>query len=419
MNARLWWHLAWRNLGRNRRRSMITAAGLAVGYFSVVAMVGWFNGLIGDMITNGTAILTGQLQVHAARYLPDRTVYETMGGADPAVVTRLLNRVTQDPAVSAAAPRVYGGGLVSSGGATAAGVFLGVDPEREPRVSRLLQSLVRGVAPVPGARQILLGSEMARILGVEPGAEVVVVAPAVDGSMGNDLFTVSGVFRSGLADLDRSFALLPIDALRNLMAMAPGQVHEIAVALPDPWQAPNAASRLAQTLAGVDGPVALQPWTELRPELVEYAQLSSTFQWILLVIVFGMAIFGVANTMLMATYERRHEFALLLALGTSPRGIVGSVLYEAMALGAIGLAVGVAVTLPVLVWWHNAPPDLTPLFGDFTMIGVLVRLTLRVEYPWGTMVQAAVALFTTAAFAALYPAWRAARVAPADTLAGR
>jgi ABC-type lipoprotein release transport system permease subunit len=260
---------------------------------------------------------------------------------------------------------------------------------------------------------------MARILGAEPGDQVVVVAPGVDGSMGNDLFTVSGVFQTGLADLDRTFALMPIEALQALMSLAPGRVHEIAAALPDPWQAPAAARRLTQALAGVDGPVSLAPWTELRPELVWYAQIMSSWQWILLVIVFGMAIFGVANTMLMATFERRHEIALLLALGTSPGGIVRSVVYEAVALGALGLALGVAVTLPVLVWWHNAPPDLTPLAGSFTMVGVLVRLTLRVEYPWSTMVQAAFALFATAALAALYPAIRAARVPPADTLAGR
>ena len=419
MKRGVWWQLGWRNIGRNRRRSLITAAGLAVGYFSVIVLIGWFDGLVVEMVENGTGIVTGQLQVHAAGYLPDRSVYETIGGDSGVDVAAMVARVEADPAVSAATPRVYGGGLVSSGEATAAAVFLGVDPTRDPRVTRIMRTLARGRAPQPEAREILVGAEMARILQVDPGDTVVVVSPAIDGSLGNDLYIVSGVFESGLADLDRTFALMPIHVLQNLMAMDTNRVHEIAAAVPDPWQAPAVASAMDSALSATGTPIAVEPWTALRPELVEYAQLSSSFQWILLAIVFGMAIFGVANTMLMATFERRQEFAVLLALGTSPGGIVRSVLYEAMALGAVGLAVGAALTIPILVWWHNAPPDLTWLFGQTTMLGALVRPTLRVEYPWKMVVEAAVWLFATAALAALYPAIRAARVPPADTLAGR
>lgn len=418
MKPRVWWHVGWRNIGRNRRRSLITAAGLAVGYSSVVVLVGWFDGLVVQMIESGTGTVTGQLQVHSAHYLPDRSVYETIGG-DPGVdVAAMVAEVEADPSVTAASPRVYGGGLVSSGDATAAASFLGVDPEREPHVSRLMGTLVQGRQPAPGAHEILIGAEMARILRVDAGAELVVVCPAIDGSMGNDLFTVSGIFESGLVDLDRTFALIPLGELQALMAMDPREVHEIAAALLDPWSAPTASERLSGELSSF-GDIAVEPWTALRPELVEYAQLSASYQWILLAIVFGMAIFGVANTMLMATFERRREFAVLLAVGASPVGIVRSVLYEAMTLGAVGLAAGAAVTLPVLVWWHNAPPDLSWLFGQTTMLGALVRPTLSVEYPWAMVGKAAVWLFATAVLAALYPAIRAARVPPADTLADR
>jgi ABC-type lipoprotein release transport system permease subunit len=418
MAHRTWWRIGWRNLGRNRRRSVITSAALAVGYFSVVVLVGWWDGLVVEMINNGTGILSGQLQVHHADYLPDRDVYNTIGGDEGTDVAALLAQVTADPAVDAAAPRVYGGGLVSSGEATAAGSFLGIDPERERRVTRLLGAITEGRAPATGEREVLIGVEMARILQAAPGDTVVVVAPAADGSMGNDLFVVSGIFRSGLVDLDRTFVLLPIDVLQWLMVLDERRVHEIAASVPDPWQAPAAAARLGAVLGTNDG-IAVEPWTELRPELVEYAQLSSSFQWVLLVIVFGMAIFGVANTMLMATFERRYEFAVLLALGSAPWGIVRSVLYESVALGVIGLVVGAALTMPVLVWWHLAPPDLSWLVGDFTMAGALVRPVLRVEYPWSMVVQSAIALFVTAALAALYPAWRSARVSPAETLGGR
>ncbi len=392
---------------------------LAVSYFSVVILMGWSKGLVAEMIGNGTGILTGQLQVHAADYQPDKSVHATIGGREGTDLAALVNAVRADPAIEAATPRVYGGGLVSTGSATAAAVFLGVDPELEPQVSRIMRALYRGRHPRRGTNELLIGAEMARSLGAEPGDTVVVVAPAVDGSLGNDLFVVSGIFSSGLADLDRTFALIPIDALQFLMALEPTRIHEIAASVPDPWRAAEAAERLSSVLGGTGFAVGVESWATLRPEMVEYAQLSQSFQWILLFIVFGMAIFGVANTMLMATFERRYEFALLLALGATPGVIVRSVLWEAIALGALALAAGAAITFPVMVWWHRVPLDLSWLVGDFTMLGALMRPVMRIEYPWLMTVEAAVALFLTAALAALYPAIRAARMPPADTMAGR
>jgi ABC-type lipoprotein release transport system permease subunit len=414
-----WWRIGWRNLGRNRRRSIVTASALAIGYFSVVLMVGLLQGLVAEMVDNGTGIVTGQLQVHADDYLPDKEVYATIGGRDGADVTALVATIRADPAVAAATPRVYGGGLVSTGTATAAALFLGVDPDLEPQVSRLMESLERGRHPEAGAWEVLIGSEMARTLGTAPGDEIVVVAPAIDGSLGNDLFIVAGVFHSGLVDLDRAFALFPLDVLQALMAMPPSRVHEIAARVPDPWVAAEVATRLGAELERGSLPVSAESWMTLRPEMVEYANLSEAMEWILMVIVFAMAIFGVANTMLMATFERRYEFALLRALGTTPGAVIRSVLYEAVALGAIALAAGVVITVPVLMWWYYAPPSVSWLFGETTLSGALMRPVLRVEYPWLMGVVAAAALFGTAVAAALYPAIRAARVSPADTLSGR
>ncbi len=416
---RVWWRIGWRNLGRNRRRSIIAAAALAFGYFSVVILVGWTKGLVAEMIGNGTGVLTGQLQVHADDYQPDKSVYATIGGREGADIAALSAVVTSDPDVSAASPRVWGGGLVSSGSATAAGLFLGVDPSREVAVSLILNVIVEGRAPALGANEILLGSEMARTVRVVPGDEIVIVAPAIDGSLGNDLFIVSGIFKTGLVDLDRTMAVFPIDALQLLMAMDSNRVHEVAATVPDPWRAAAAAERLTDAFAPGEVAVDVESWITLRPEMVEYAMLTESFQWILLVIVFGVAIFGVANVMLMATFERRREFAVMLALGTRPSGILMSVIAESLGLAVLGLVGGIVVTFPIMVWFHLAPPDMGWLFGDFTMQGALMRPVLRVEYPWTTTWQAALALLVTAVAAALYPAIRAGRVPPADTLSGR
>lgn len=420
MAARPWWRIGWRNLGRNRRRTALTALGLAVGYWSVVVITGIADGMLADMIRNATEVLSGQIQIHAPDYLPDRTLYATLGGDDGVDLGRLLDGVAAQAGVRAAAPRVYAGALVSSGASTVGILLAGIDPDREEGVSRLTGTLVEGRLPAPGARALLIGRELARRLDVEVGDEVVLVAPAADGSLGNDLFTVAGLYHTGLADLDGSYALGPLDAVQALLALSPGRVHEIAIRIDDPWAAPDLAAALHARAGGAGGPpLEVRPWTVFRPELVDYAKLSAGSMWIIVVIVFAMAIFGVANTLLMTTYERRREFALLLALGAHPRGIVGSVLAEGAALGVLSLALGVVITLPNLVWWHHHPLDLSRVLGDFSMVGALVRPVLRTEYPVGMVFFAAAALLATALLAALYPAFRATRVPPADTLAGR
>ena len=413
-----WWRIGWRNLGRHRRRTFLTALGLGVGYFAVVFIVGWADGLSAEMLESGTGLLSGQLQVHDADFRPERSLYDTIGGRDGADVEQIVDTVMLDPAISAATPRAFAGGLISSGESTAAGILMGVDVEREQRVSRIMSGLRSGRLPEPGRTDILIGTEMARQLEVAPGDEVVLVAPGADGSMGNDVFTVCGVYRTGMAELDGAYAIVPIGALQTLVALPPNRIHEIAAATTDAWLAPEAAARLTAALAPLGHDVEVVPWTQLRPDMVDYTRLLESYYFIVIAIVFGVATFGVANTMLMATFERRREFAVMLALGTTPLQVVRTVMYEALALGVLSLLVGAAVTFPLIAWWHNAPPDMSWVYGELTMFGALIRPKLRAEYNATIAVWGALALLATALLAAIYPAARASRVPPADTLSG-
>ncbi|MDH4351055.1 MAG: ABC transporter permease [Gemmatimonadota bacterium] len=412
-----WVRIGWRNLGRNRRRTILTAGGLAVGYCGVVVLAGLTDGMVGEMLRNGTGVLSGQIQIHAPDYLPERDMHRTIGGRDGTELSRLLERADAQPGVAAAAPRVYAGGLVSTGGATIGATLIGIDPTREARTTLLLGSLREGRVPRDGANEILLGSEMARTLDAQLGDEIVVVAPAADGSLGNDLFTVSGIYHSGIGDLDVSTALLPIGTLQRLLALDPGRIHEVVVRVPDPWAAPGIADALQTAIT--DPSVAVQPWTTFRPEMADYARLAQSSFWLVLVIVFTMAIFGVANTLLMATFERRFEIALLRALGAGPGGLVRAIVAEALALGVIATGIGALVGLVLITWWHHKPPDLSVFFGGFSMMGSYIRPVLRTEYPWPMFGWAAIALILTAVLAALYPAYRAIRTPAAETLAGR
>jgi ABC-type lipoprotein release transport system permease subunit len=416
MSERPWPRIGWRNLGRNRKRTVLTALGLAVGFFAVVFIVGWTQGLMVEMVESATSLVNGQIEIHDADFRPDRSIYDTIGGRNGTDVDALLRAIDADPAVTAAAPRVYTGGLISSGHATSAGMFMGIDPVREMRLSRFLDPLVEGRLPVSGRNELLVGEEMARQLSVALGDELVVVASGADGSMANDLFTLVGVFRTGLVELDATFAVMDIGDLQTLVVLPPERIHEIAVATIDPWIADATAERLGSALPPADRPIEVVGWTTLNPAMVEYVALGESMHLIIIIVVFTIAIFGVANTMVMATYERRREFAVMLALGATPGSVRAVVVYEAMALGVLSLVLGAVITFPLMVWFHNAPPDMSWAIDDVTLMGALLSPSLRVEYDVLFWIQAAVALFATALLASLIPAWRAARVPPADTL---
>jgi ABC-type lipoprotein release transport system permease subunit len=418
MSDNPWFRIGWRNLGRHRKRTVLTALGLAVGYFAAVFTIGYSEGLMAEMVENATGLVSGQIEIHDAEYRPERSLYDTIGGRDGVNITRLLDGVSTDPGVVAVAPRVYAGGLVSSGESTSAGMLMGIDPERELTVSRFLDELVEGRVPEQGRNELAIGVEMARQLAVGVGDDVIIVAPGADGSMGNDLYAVSGIFRTGMPELDASNAVLPLADLQTLITLDPSRIHEIAVTIQNPWIANDTAERLATILNPDDLALEVAPWTELNPIIVEFVALADAVYGIVFVIVFGVAIFGVANTMLMSTYERRREIAVMLAMGARPGSVVKTVLYEAGVMGLLALALGVVISLPLMLWWNIAPIDLSRLYGDLTIQGALLRPVLRVELDLAYWIWGGVALVATALIAALYPAARAARIPPADALSG-
>ncbi|MFQ5536380.1 MAG: ABC transporter permease [Gemmatimonadota bacterium] len=416
---RVWWRIAWRNLWRHRSRTLITASGLGLGYMASVVMVGLSDGMAAELIENGTRLVIGQIQIHAPDYLPERKMYATIGGDAGTDVDSLLARVEREPDVVAAAPRLYGGGLVSSGENTRAGLLMGVDPDREARVTRLMQSVTGPGWSAGGVREIILGKELARQLSLSIGDEVVLVAPAADGSLGNDLYTLVGLLDTGTPGMDGNYGLLRLGDLQELLAMGPGLIHEVVIRVTRPWDTRAIAAQLQKELDTHDPPVDVRPWQEMRPEVAESVALMDSMYFLIILIIFAMAVFGVANAMIIGAFERRKEFAVVQALGVTGRNLSRTVVYEGVILGALSLLAGAALTFPLMVWWHNAPPDLSGLVGSFTWSGSTWRPILRVEYSVRGPMMSALALFITAVVAALYPAWKTTRIPPADALSDR
>lgn len=411
------WRMAWRNLWRNRRRTLLTASALSFGFVAAVFMMGLMNGMLAEMVSNGTEVVSGQVQIHAEGYRPERSIHDTMGGREGVDVGALVAAAEAAEGVAGVAPRVYGGGLVSSGDETVGAVLMGVDPVREARVSRFASVFVEGGMPGPG--EVAVGADLAGRVGIGVGDEAVLVAPAADGSTGNGLFAVSGIYRMDLGGFDDSYALLEMGTLQDFLAMGRGRIHEVAISVDRVRDADAVAEAVAAAVAVHSPDLVTEPWSVFLGQLYFVVNMAGAMNWIVAFLIFGMAIFGVANTMLLATFERRREFAVARALGTSGGALGRIVVYEGLLLGVVALSAGAALALPILAWVRVNPIDLGSFVGTYSFMGSAIRPLLTVEYSLLEPVVSAVALLGTGIASALLPAWRAARLLPADVLADR
>jgi putative ABC transport system permease protein len=405
--------LAWRNLWRNYKRTLITMAAIAFGYAMLMFVACLMAGLRWQMIENGTRLLLSQIQVHDPGYYPNRPIQKTLGGEAGTDVAALLSEITADPRVEAAAPRVYGYGMISAADRSYGVELLGIDPAREPKVTVLHSQMVSGnYLNDRMPKSVAMGDKLAGTIRVQVGSEIVLLTQAADGSMGNDLYTVAGIFHTGLDGMDRSMVVMPVSSLQVLLHLAPGRIHEVGVKLYDIAGAAAVASDLALQL-GKTLSVRVMPWPELAPDLAEYVQFNRGVTFVLFFIFFLLAVIGIMNTMLMAVFERTREFGMLMALGMRPAQVIGLILAEAAGLACASLILGGAIGAPLLWYLQAHGLDLGGKTGGVvTIAGVVVgRLWYgRQDFPAYT--QAAVGLAIIALLSALYPAWRAAHLRP-------
>jgi ABC-type lipoprotein release transport system permease subunit len=408
--------IAWRNLWRNPRRTLVTMAAIALGYAMLLLFACLLEGLQQQMIKNGTSLGLSHMQVHAPAYYPDRSLYDTLGGRGGTDVDRLLAAITADRRVRAASPRVYGYGLAGYEDRSAGVEILGALPAQEQQVTTLHTHLVAGhylTAQIP--QGVVIGDKLADAIGARVGAEVVLLLPAADGSMGNDLYTIVGIFHTGLEAVDRGLVLMLLSALQQLLSLAPDRIHEIGVALADATEATAVAAALEARLGEVL-PVRVRAWPELAPHLAEYVRLHRSISFVLFTVVSVLALLGIMNTMLMAVFERTRELGVLMALGVRPVQVVGSILAETGCLVGAGLVLGGGIAAPLLWYLQTHGLDLRSFMGEISVAGSVVDPLWYGRQDFLAYGQAAVGLAATAVLSAGYPAVRAARLRPTEAI---
>lgn len=413
--------IALRAIARNPRRAVLTLGALAAGLAAYLFLSALATGFFLQMRDNATDLVTGHVQIEMQGFRDEYDAKLTLTRTD-----ELLARARAQSRVAAATPRLQALTMAASPTQTEPVMLYGVDPQSERSVTRLHEKISEGKYLSPDAlgpsftrREIVVGRKLAERLGVRLGEKIVLMAPAADGTLGSAALRIVGIFETDNELLDRGVALTSLAAARELLSVPRaaatasnlipiGEVATLALRLTDIEAAEAVAATLGAQLAPGQQAVS---WKTLLPEVVQMLELIRVNLRVILIVVFAVVALGVTNTLLMAVLERTREFGLQLALGTRPGLIVRSVLYESLVLGVLGLAAGLALGALIVGYYHTFGFDLAAYAAaSRTIPGMtsVVYPTLMLANVW----LPALALLATGLAAALYPAWRAARLDP-------
>lgn len=393
--------VAWRNLWRNSHRTTITLVAISLNTAILIASYALMDGLLLHAISNVTNLATGEVQIHAPDYLPRRSIYDSL--ADPARILQAA-RKTRLPAT----PRSYGYGLLAYETKSAGALFWGIEPKTERTTFDLAGHLAAGDFLSDSPRKgVILGKKLARSLNVAIGSEIVALVQAADGSLGNELFVVTGILKAVGERIDRAAVILHGADFAELFVSG-GRVHEIALNTRGRLPLEDVAGRAAQAAPDAE----VKTWRQLMPALSDMTNLFDVSIWIFGLIFFLAAGLGVMNTMLMSTFERIPEFGILKALGATPWGILRDVAAEALVLGFMSTALGTLLGVPGAYYLQETGLDTSRFAGGYSLAGVAFDPVWRAAISLPAVLMPVVVMWIICVLASLYPAAIAARIDP-------
>jgi ABC-type lipoprotein release transport system permease subunit len=407
------WKLAWRNLLRNRSRSIIAGSAITLTYAMLLVSFGIAEGMYKELEVTAVQTAGGNLLVHGEDYWERQQATQFV--AETEEITAFISALS---GVTGVVPRVLVNGLVSSSHGSSGVRLSGIVPELERQFMDVGSYLISGQFLLcEGEDELVIGARLAADLDVELGDRLVLTATDIHGEVVRALFHLSGLFETGNRDYDQSLVFSCLETVQEAIDLGEG-VTQIGVLMENDEDRFHVQD---QMLSGFEpsNPIEVLTWDQAMPDLVGYISLDKAFNNLYLAIVFLVVAFGIANTILMSVLERIREIGLLGALGMTPNQIGHLILAETLLLACFTMFLGFGLGFGIHTYFAQVGIDLATLTGggDFELSGVVLTDTilysaLDVER-W---VLASTGVFLLIIFSSLYPALRATRVVPATAM---
>ena len=403
--------MAWRNIWRNTRRSVLTISAVTFATTLLIFMLSWQFGSYDTMINSAVRLHTGHLQVQAKGYQDKRSMRLVV--PEPESVGVFLSR---HPGVAAHTFRATAFSLASSEERTYGAMVMGIDPEKEAKVSTLKKLVRRGRYLEAGDDlQAVMGKLLAENLHAKLGDEVVILGQARDGSIAASVFKVEGIYSSGQDEFDRSSIYVPLKTFQDVYGMGDA-VHQV-VAMGKTLQdvetiKQDISKHLAKNLKK-DHLVVLD-WKELMPGLIQSIKVDLGSGLIFYLILVVVVAFSILNTFLMAVFERTREFGVLLAVGTTPGRLTRLLLLESATMTLVGIMIGILLGCTVTLYFQSHGIAISGTAELMRQFGLPERMYPRLSLLSAAIGAGGVLIITL--LTALYPALKVRRLHPVEAM---
>jgi ABC-type lipoprotein release transport system permease subunit len=397
--------LAWRNLWRNHRRTLIMLSAITVGVWAMIFMTALMRGMVDDMLLNGIRNLPGEVQIHHPQYRDDPSINNSIVAPDEKLLKAL-----QSHEVKAWTNRVRVPAVVSSERDSRGVTLIGVEPVSEVQLGFDSDSIIEGRFLKDGNDSgIIIGAKLAERLETRLGKRIVIMSQDPDNNIADRGFRIVGIYKAKMASLEEMYVYAGLATVQKLLNLG-DKVSEIAITGDDyrhveGWYPviKNAAGKNVQTL----------PWYETDKYLGSMLAMMDGFVLVWIIVIFLALSFGLVNTLVMAVFERTREIGLMQALGMRPSLILYQILIESFLLLSIGLLLGNAFAIGTIIPLQDGI-DISAVAKGMEMMG-----TSSVLYPalkLNDMLLANVIVITLGLLTSILPAWHAANLNPIEAL---
>lgn len=390
--------LAWRNIWRNKRRTLITIGAIAFAVFLASFMRSFQKGVWDTVIDGAVNQFFGYVQIHGKGYWDDQTIDNSI--EFDAALAALPQQVSL---VEEVVPRIESFALASSGNLTSGVLVLGIDPIKEQNLTGIADKIIEGAYLSAEDNAVMIASGLAKKLSLGLSDTLVIISQGYHGVNAAGKYSIKGIFKFGLPDLNKRLLILPLKMAEEFYG-AEGRVTTLALKINDRKTVPLAVANIKNTLSPIEKYEVLE-WPELIPELVEARQLDEAGGYIVLGILYLLITFAIFGTILMMTKERSYEFGVLTAIGMR-RGKLFSIIWlETIMVAMVGAVVGILMSIPLVYYFNIHPLDLA-LMGEEAVVAyekMGIQSTLPTAFEFGIFFKQALIIFLVTSVLAIYP----------------